>query len=853
MKRSLSDWFAIGHPRYRVLLGQLLLVGTCGSALAYLDNYLLSALTDSLSAELGGAEAAASHSPGWISERLATVAGFICVSLPMAVLGAFVVARLVSAGIAFWRAQVVGRLQIKSKNDLESEILVHLLRKDDAFFSSHSPAETVNRLAVDIFRVSERRPATMTVWWSSLLIIGSLTFFLQRDWRLALIGLAACAGGAFWTYRITRNVSSYDRDFLSQDDKVKAQFEDFLRAAPEIQVGQLFPKVRARFVARQVGRSKLYQRYVGLRAMLKVANIVSALSAFAAMIGILLWIGSGGQGREALVLVPAVIWALPSLFENASELIYLNLDFQLAKTSMDRLLEYESPIEEESDAASAFETPEEASELVLDRVTYQYTGSDGTRQGGVQEVATSFAPGKWTAIVGGAGSGKSTVLKLLLGRFAPQNGAIRYDEQRLEKLGPARLAALLSLMPQSLALLNQSIRDNVLFGRGRGDADDLSEDDLAIVEEVGLGRVCRLKALEQSPDDAGLDDDVRGDIGAIRARVRRRLTDECGVTILPYEDRPFDPKQWLVESLVGGRCDRAQAVEALLGEKGDAKPLGPLADSTMPDRLAPFAREVLNESQNLLRLPNYALYAQLAPLPLDERLWRLRSTHLHLCDGDAPSPADRAALCAIALTAAPIECTGQDAEQLLARVGGKQARDDLALIEQTLGDGWERFEAAVVHPHLSWRDNLVFGVMEISNSRTGRLVDKTLLELLDEDALRPTFTRLGLDFGVGRQGGNLSGGQGQLVALCRTVLRRAPIVVLDEPTSALDPASRSRVAEFLQRWKKQRVVITVSHDPEFVRQADEIRLMEGGRLVASGTFDELLDESEPFRNIMRQS
>lgn len=852
MQRGLSEWFAIAHPRYRALLGQLLLVGTFGSALAYLDNYLLSALTDSLSIELGGAGAAQS-SGGVVSAALATLAAAASLTLPMAVLGAFVLARLISAVVAYWRARVVGRLQNDSRNDLESEILEHLLRKDDAFFSSHSPAETVNRLAVDIFRVSERRPATMTVWWSSLLIIGSLTFFLQRDWRLALIGLAACAGGAFWTYRITRNVSGYDRDFLSQDDKVKSQFEDFLRAAPEIQVGRLFAKVRARFVERQAGRSKLHQRYVGLRAMLRVANIVAALVAFAAMIGILLWIGGGGQGREALVLVPAVIWALPSLFENASELIYLNLDFQLARTSMERLLEYESPPERTGGENRSPAEPVEAAELSLEGVSYRYTGSDGTQQGGVQDVETTFEPGRWTAIVGGAGSGKSTVLKLLLGRFQPQRGAITYGGKPLGEIGPARLAATLSLMPQTLALLNQSIRDNVSFGRGDGSSGKLSRADRKVIEQIGLGRVCRLKALEMYPGDSALDVEVRRQIGSIRQRVRQELADRCGVTVEPYEERPFEPKQWVVESLVGGRCDRAEAVAALLGPKGDGKPLLPSAESRLADRLVPFAREVLRESQNLLRLPNYALYAQLAPLSLDERLWRLRSTHLHLVDGEAASVADRTALLAIALTAAPIECSSDGAHGLLEGLRGDVEGDEVAPLEQALGTCWGRFAADEVHPHLSYRDNLVFGVMTIANSRTGRLVDQTLLDLLDDEQLRPTFTSIGLDFGVGRQGGNLSGGQGQLVALCRTLLRRCPVVVLDEPTSALDPASRTRVAEFLKSYRQGRIVLTVSHDPEFVRNADDVRLMEGGRLVASGSFDGLIAESESFRNIMRNS
>jgi len=76
--------------------------------------------------------------------------------------------------------------------------------------------------------------------------------------------------------------------------------------------------------------------------------------------------------------------------------------------------------------------------------------------------------------------------------------------------------------------------------------------------------------------------------------------------------------------------------------------------------------------------------------------------------------------------------------------------------------------------------------------------------------------------------------------------------VLDEPTSALDPAGRDHVAEFLSRWKGGRIVITVSHDPELIRQADEVHVMDAGRLAASGTFRELEERSEVFRRTLRQ-
>ena len=71
-------------------------------------------------------------------------------------------------------------------------------------------------------------------------------------------------------------------------------------------------------------------------------------------------------------------------------------------------------------------------------------------------------------------------------------------------------------------------------------------------------------------------------------------------------------------------------------------------------------------------------------------------------------------------------------------------------------------------------------------------------------------------------------------------------------TSA-NPASRSTVAALLQEWKHDRIVITVSHDMDFVREADEIKLVDGGRLAASGTFQELKEGSEAFRKTLKQA
>ena len=103
---------------------------------------------------------------------------------------------------------------------------------------------------------------------------------------------------------------------------------------------------------------------------------------------------------------------------------------------------------------------------------------------------------------------------------------------------------------------------------------------------------------------------------------------------------------------------------------------------------------------------------------------------------------------------------------------------------------------------------------------------------------------------IGEGGANLSGGEKQRISIARAIMKDAPIIILDEATANVDPESEQELTAAIEALTKEKTIMMIAHRLKTVRHADNILVIDGGKIVQSGTHDELMHQGGIYRRFV---
>jgi ABC-type multidrug transport system fused ATPase/permease subunit len=165
--------------------------------------------------------------------------------------------------------------------------------------------------------------------------------------------------------------------------------------------------------------------------------------------------------------------------------------------------------------------------------------------------------------------------------------------------------------------------------------------------------------------------------------------------------------------------------------------------------------------------------------------------------------------------------------------GDTSCRHAIAYVPQqsVMFDGTVRFNLT-----LGARPGQTVSQMELEEACKSANIHDTIMQLPD-----------GYDTVCGPNGGRLSGGEKQRLAIARALVRKPQLLILDESTSALDAGSERLLQDGLEKAAKHMTIIPIAHRLYTIRKADVIFLIENGRCVDQGTHAQLMQRSESYR------
>ncbi len=514
----------------------------------------------------------------------------------------------------------------------------------------------------------------------------------------------------------------------------------------------------------------------------------------------------------------------------------------------------------------------------------------------LESVSFSTDARRHMAIVGPSGSGKEQLALLLAGILRPTSGTVRIGGRDIESLPSAVTGRRLSYVGHDVYHFPLSVRDNLLYGLKHRPLKEADYDgaaararDAAIAETRRAGNptfdlaadwVDYAAAGASGPEDiderlievlryVDLEEDVyrlgltgtlspeeRPEIAAAileaRSALIERLTaDGSEDLVMRFSADSYNSNASLAENLLFGTPTKPDFETAVLAR--NPLMLEVLAETGLSDALLEMGLSIARTMVEIF-----------ADLPAGHPFFEQFS---FISDDDLPdfrsivTRADQSGLASLAET---------DRRRLLGLPFMYiEARHRLGLIDDALMErllsARRRFAERLSHSDpgavafyradaynaaADLQDNILFGRIAYGQAQAEEIVGQAMTQALDDLGLRQTVIGVGLDYMVGVGGKRLNSVQRQKLGLARALLKQPDVLIVDEALAVMDGGTQARLLNRILESRSGRGVIWTLQRPSMGKEFDYLVVMQGGRVVERGTYDELSQPGSAFSKLL---
>jgi len=338
--------------------------------------------------------------------------------------------------------------------DMRREIFAHILRLPLSYFDRTPVGRLVTRVTNDVAAINEMYTSMLVnLFRDAFLIVGVLAIMFGLDWRLAAIVLGLFPFIVLASVQFRNRVRAAYREVRRQIARLNAYLQESLSGMRIIQVFVQEAKANARFAAINIDKYNASMRQLLIFAVFR--PLMSFLSSFA--IALVIWYGGLNVLRGGLTLgaLTAFLQYVQMLFQPILELSEGYNVLQAAMAASERIfLLLDEP---EEDRGGEVTLPTLRGEIEFRDVWFAYSGEDWVLKG----ISFRVAPGQRVAIVGPTGSGKTTIIRLLLRLYPINKGQILLDGVPIETLDLADLRSRMAVVLQDVFLFSGDVLDNI--------------------------------------------------------------------------------------------------------------------------------------------------------------------------------------------------------------------------------------------------------------------------------------------------------------------------------------------------------------------------------------------------------